>query len=79
MGRMQYAAGKTVEDVLCSCGGYDGGTSTASAGFGVKRGEMPMSLQNDLRVFREPGFYISVVFAVVFLGGLLVFAGMTAP
>ncbi len=38
-----------------------------------------MSLRKDLRVFREPGFYISVVFAVVFLGGLLVFGGLAAP
>lgn len=73
------AAGKTVEDVLCSCGGYEWGTTTASAAFGVKEGEMPMSLRHDLRVFREPGFYVSAVFAVVFLGGLLVFAGLTAP
>ncbi|MBP2237950.1 tetrahydromethanopterin S-methyltransferase subunit F [Sinorhizobium kostiense] len=35
-----------------------------------------MSLRKDLRVFREPGFYISAVFAVVFLGVLLVFGGL---
>jgi hypothetical protein len=45
----------------------------------MKEGEMPMSLRHDLRVLREPGFYVSAVFAVVFLGGLLVFAGLTAP
>lgn len=35
-----------------------------------------MSLRKDLRVFREPGFYIAAVFAVVFLGVLLVFGGL---
>ncbi len=38
-----------------------------------------MSLRKDMRVFREPGFYICVLFAVIFLGGLLVLGGLTAP
>lgn len=38
-----------------------------------------MSLRNDLRVFREPGFYVSAIFAAAFLGGLLIFGGLTAP
>jgi len=38
-----------------------------------------MSLRRDLRVFREPGFYVSVILSVILLGGLLIFGGLTAP
>jgi hypothetical protein len=35
-----------------------------------------MSLRDDLKVFSEPGFYISVLLAVLLIGGLLVFCGV---
>ena len=38
-----------------------------------------MSLRRDLAVFREPGFYVSALFALFSLAGLLVFCGLAAP
>jgi hypothetical protein len=35
-----------------------------------------MSLRHDLAVFREPGFYVAALFALLFLGGLLIFCGL---
>ena len=38
-----------------------------------------MGLRRDLAVFREPGFWVSALFAAVGLAGLLVFCGIAAP
>ena len=36
----------------------------------------PMSLREDLKVFAEPGFYISAVLASLLIFGLLAFCGV---
>jgi hypothetical protein len=34
-----------------------------------------MSLRDDLKVFSEPGFYISAILSALLIGGLLAFCG----
>jgi hypothetical protein len=36
---------------------------------------LAMSLRDDLKVFSEPGFYISAILSALLIGGLLAFCG----